>query len=141
MHKIYNLILVQINQQLQENAASNAKLQAVKTGRESIGHLMILNKVSVSNKSKQHFICSLCLAMRKLYNTMKHARDNTTNYLVRLRNTQKANRVCNGILITRASKSMVCKLSFHYIPLNLTDYSTMERRRRIHQERKCSAQS
>ena len=37
MHKIYNIILVQTNKQLQEKAASDATFQAVKTYRYLIG--------------------------------------------------------------------------------------------------------
>ena len=37
MHKIYNIILVQTNKQLQEKAASDATFQAVKTYQYLIG--------------------------------------------------------------------------------------------------------
>ena len=37
MHKIYNLIVCQTNEQLQEKATSDATFQAVKTDREKVG--------------------------------------------------------------------------------------------------------
>ena len=43
MHKIYNLILGQKNEQLQNKVVSDATLWAVKTVRDPIGYLMILN--------------------------------------------------------------------------------------------------
>ena len=49
MHKIYNLIVGQKNEQLQEKAASNATFQAVKTDQDPIGYLMILKKICFSN--------------------------------------------------------------------------------------------
>ena len=45
MHKIYNLIVGQTNEQLQEKAASDAPLQAVKTYRDPICYLMILKRL------------------------------------------------------------------------------------------------
>ena len=45
MHNIYNLIVGQKNEQLQEKAASDATLQAVKTDRDPIGYLMILKRL------------------------------------------------------------------------------------------------
>ena len=45
MHNIYNLIVVQTNEQLQEKAASDANLQAVKNDQDPIGYLMILKKI------------------------------------------------------------------------------------------------
>ena len=45
MHKIYNLIVGQTNEQLQEKAASDATFQAVKTDRDPICYLMILKKI------------------------------------------------------------------------------------------------
>ena len=42
MHNIYNLNLVQTNEQLQEKAASDATFKAVKTYQDPIGFLMIL---------------------------------------------------------------------------------------------------
>ena len=46
MHKIYNMVLGQTNEQLQDKAASDATFQAVKTDRYPIGYLMILKIVS-----------------------------------------------------------------------------------------------
>ena len=45
MHKMYNLIVVQTNEQLQDKAASDAAFQAVKTDQDPIGYLMILKKI------------------------------------------------------------------------------------------------
>ena len=45
MHKIYNLIVVQTNEQLQEKAASDDTSQLVKTDRDHIGYLMILKRL------------------------------------------------------------------------------------------------
>ena len=71
MHKIYNLILGQTNEQLQEKAASDATFQEVKTDRYPIGYLMILKKIYFSNQLEQHPIRSLCLSMSQLYNTIQ----------------------------------------------------------------------
>ena len=45
MHKIYNLIVGQTNEQLKKKAASDATFWVFKTGRDSIGYLMILNNL------------------------------------------------------------------------------------------------
>ena len=66
MHKIYNLIVGQTNEKLQEKAESDATFQVVNTGQDIIGCLIILKKLCFSNKSKQHPIFSLCLAIRRL---------------------------------------------------------------------------
>ena len=50
MHKIYNLIVGQTNEQLQEKAASDATFQAVETDRDPIDYLMILKKICFSNQ-------------------------------------------------------------------------------------------
>ena len=97
MHKIYNLIVGQTNEQLQEKAASDATSQVVKTDRDPIGYLMILKRICFSNKSEQHPIRSLCLSTRRLYNNMQYANKNTTDYLVRFCNSQKVNEACDGI--------------------------------------------
>ena len=91
MQNIYNLIIGQTNKQLQEKAASVATFQAVKTGQNLIGYLIILKNLCFSNQSEQHPIRSLCLSIRRLYNTMKYASDNTTYYLVRFCNAHKVN--------------------------------------------------
>ena len=101
MHNIYNITVVQNKEQLQEKASSDATLQAVKTDRDPIGYLMILKRICFSNQSEEHPIRSLCLYTRRLYNTMQYANDNTTHYLVRLRNDQKVNEACDGSLITK----------------------------------------
>ena len=100
MHKIYNLIVGQTNEQLQYRAASDATFQEVKTDQDPIGYLMILKNICLSNQSEQHPIRSLCLSTRRLYNTMQYANENATNYLVRFRNAEKVNEACNGSLIT-----------------------------------------
>ena len=64
MQKMYNLIVGQTNEQLQEKAASDATFQAVKTDRDPIGYLIILMKIYFSNQSEQHPIRSLCLSTR-----------------------------------------------------------------------------
>ena len=79
MHKIYNLILGQTNEQLLEKAASDATFQAVNTDRDPIGYLMILKRIWLSNHSEQHIILPLCLYTRSLYNTMQYSNKNTTN--------------------------------------------------------------
>ena len=45
MHSIYNIIVVQTNKKLQENATLDATFWAVKTGRYPIVYLIILNKI------------------------------------------------------------------------------------------------
>ena len=106
MHKIYNLIVCQTNEQLQEKAASDATFQAVKTDRYPIGYLMILKKICFSNQSEQHPIRSLCLYTRRMYNTMQYASENTTDYLVRFRNAQKSMKPVTEAWSPRVYKSM-----------------------------------
>ena len=77
--KIYNLIVGETNEQLQEKAASNATFQAVKTDRYPIGHLMVLKRICFSSQSEKHPTRSLCLYIRRLYNTMQYANENTTD--------------------------------------------------------------
>ena len=91
----------QTNELLQEKAASDATIQEVKTDQEPIGYLMILKRIYFSNNYYKHPIHSLFLATRPLYNTIQYAKENTTDYLVKLRNAQKSNEACNGILITK----------------------------------------
>ena len=91
MHKIYNIIVGQTNEQLQDKAASDSTFQAVKTDQDPIGYLMILKSIWLSNQSEKHPILSLCLYMRLLYNTMQYANKNTSDYLVRFCNAQKVN--------------------------------------------------
>ena len=45
MQKIWNLIVGQINEQLQEKVSSDATLPAVKTEQDPIGYLMILKRL------------------------------------------------------------------------------------------------
>ena len=45
MHKIYNLIVGKTNEKLQDKTSSDATLQAVKSGQDPIGYLMILKKL------------------------------------------------------------------------------------------------
>ena len=77
MHKIYNLIVSQTKEQLQEKAASGAPFQAVKSDQDPVGYLMILKSICFSNQYEQHPIRSLCLSMRCLYNTMQYANKDT----------------------------------------------------------------
>ena len=98
MHKIYNLIVGQTNEQLQWKATPDDTLQAVKYDRYPIGYLIILNMLCFSNKSKQKPIRSLCLATICMYSTMQYTNNNTTEYLVRFHNAQKVNEACNGTL-------------------------------------------
>ena len=45
----------------------------LKSGLDLILYLMIIKNLCFSNKSEQHPIWSLCLANRRLYNTVQHA--------------------------------------------------------------------
>ena len=45
MHKIYNIILGQTNEQLQENAALESTSKVVKIGQDPIGYVMILRNL------------------------------------------------------------------------------------------------
>ena len=54
MHKIYNLIAGQRNEQLQYTAVSDATFQAVNTDQEPIGCMMIPKRLCFSNNSNQH---------------------------------------------------------------------------------------
>ena len=45
MLKIYNIIVVQTNEKLQDEAVSSATFQVVKTGWYPIGYLMVLNMI------------------------------------------------------------------------------------------------
>ena len=49
VHNIYNLIVGQTNEQLQEKVALETNFQAVNTGRDPIWYLMILKKLCFSN--------------------------------------------------------------------------------------------
>ena len=124
MHKIYNLILGQTNEQLQEKAESDATFQAVKNDRDPIGYLMILKKIWFSNQSEQHPIRSLCLSTTRLYNTMQYATKNTTDYLVRLRNAQKVNEACDWSLITKVVQEHGMKIFF---PLHNTVFDSLQK--------------
>ena len=112
MHKIYNIIVGQTDEQLQDKAVSEATFQAVKTDQYPIGYLMILQRIYFSNHPEHHPICSLCLATRCLYNTMQYANDNTIDYLVRFRNAQKVNEAYNDILTTRGVQYHGVKILF-----------------------------
>ena len=114
MQKIYNLIMGQRNEQLQEKKVSDATFHAVKTYRDPTGYMMILKRICFSNKSEQHPIRSLCLSTRRLYKTMQYTNDNTTDYLVRLRNSQKVNEACDGSLITKGVQDHGMKILFPF---------------------------
>ena len=123
MHNIYNLIVGQTNEQLQDKAASDATSHAVKTDQDPIGCLMILKKICFSNQSEQHPIRSFCLSTRRLYNTMQYASKNTTDYLVRFRNAQKVNEACDGRLITKGVQEHGMKIRF---PLHNTGFGSLQ---------------
>ena len=123
MHKIYNMIVGQTNEQLQEKAASDATFQAVKTDQYPIGYLMILKRICFSNQSKQHPIRSLCLSTRRLYNTMQYANENITDYLIRFRNIQRVNEACDGSLITKGVQEHGTNISF---PLHNTEFDSLQ---------------
>ena len=112
IHNIYNLLVVQTNEQLQEKIASDATFQAVKTDQDTIGYLMILKRIYFSNQSEQQPTRSLCLSTRRLYNTMQYTNENTTNYLVSFRNSQKVNEACNGSLIIKGVEEHGMKILF-----------------------------
>ena len=63
----YNIIVVQKNEQLQEKAALDVTLQAIKTGRDPIRYLMILKKLYLSNQYEQHPIISIWRETRRLH--------------------------------------------------------------------------
>ena len=73
---------------------------------------MILNRLCLSNQSYQDPIRSLCLAMRRLYNTIQYANENTNDYLFRFCNAQKVNEACNGRLIKRIVQNHGMKIIF-----------------------------
>ena len=123
MHKIYNLIVVQTNEQLQEGASLDANFQAVKTDQDPIGYLMILKRICFSNQSEQHPIRSLCLSTRSLYNTMQYVNENTIDYLVRFHNVQKVNEACDGSLITKEVQKHGMKIIF---PLHNTGFDSLQ---------------
>ena len=77
-HKIYNLILVQTHEKLQEKAALDATFKAVKDDQEPIGYMMILKRLCFLIQSEQHPIRSFFLDIRRLYNTMSYVNKNTT---------------------------------------------------------------
>ena len=112
MQKIYNMIVGQTNEQLQEKAASDTTLQGVKTDRYPIAYLLILKKICFSDQSEQHPIRSLCLSTGWLYNTMQYASKKTTDYLVRSHNAQKVNEACDGSLITKGVQEHGMKICF-----------------------------
>ena len=114
MNKTYNIIVGQTNKQLQYKAAPDATFQAVNTEQDPIGYLMILKRICFSNQSEQQPIRSLCLSTRLLYNTMQYANENTTNYLVRFRNSQKVNEACNVSLITKGVQEHGMKILFQF---------------------------
>ena len=61
--------------------------------------------------------------MRRLYNTMQYANNNTTDYLVRSHNSQKANEACNIILITKGVQEHGMKIFF---PLYNTEFDSLQ---------------
>ena len=123
MHKIYNLIVGQTNEQLKEKAVSDATFQAVKTDLYLIGYLMILKRICFSNKSEQHPIRSLWISTMRLYKTMHYAHKKTTDYLVRFWNAQKVNEACDGSLITKGVQEHGMKILF---PLKNTGFDSLQ---------------
>ena len=61
--------------------------------------------------------------MRRLYNNMKYARKNTTDYLVRFRNAQKVNESCNGSLVTKGIQYHGVKI---LLPLHNTGFDSIQ---------------
>ena len=59
MHKIYNLVLGQTHEQLQEKVTPDSTFQTVNSEKYPIGYLIILNRLYFSNKSEQKPIRSL----------------------------------------------------------------------------------
>ena len=53
---------------------------------------------------------------------MQNSNKNTTNYLVRFRNSQKVNEVYNGRLVSRGVQEHVIKILY---PLNETDFDAL----------------
>ena len=84
---------------------------------------MILKRLCFSNQYEQHPIRSLCLSTRRLYNTMQYNNDNTTEYLVRFRNSQKVNESCNKSLITEGVQEHGMKIIF---PLQNTVFDSLQ---------------
>ena len=58
----------------------------------------------------------------KLYSIRNNAKDNTTGYLVRFLNLQKANEACNGSLISRGFQEHGMDIIF---PLHVTGFDTL----------------
>ena len=139
MHKIYNLIVVQTHEQLQEKATPDATFQAVKSEWYPIGYLIILKSLYFLNKSEQQPIRWLWLATMCMYNSMQYINNNTTEYLIRSHNAQKVNEACNVSLITSfIYKSMGRRLYSHSSIMYLILYRKTVRRRQRSQESKCS---
>ena len=59
-----------------------------------------------------------------MYNTMHYANNNTTDYLVRFCNAQKANKACNGILIKRDVQEYGMKNIF---PFHNTRFDSLQK--------------
>ena len=81
MHNIYNLIVGQTNDKLQEIESLDATFQAVKSGQDLIGYLIILKNLCLSKQSEQHPIRPLYLATKWLYNNIQNSNKNTTYFL------------------------------------------------------------
>ena len=54
MQNFYNLIAGEKNEQFQEKAALVSTFQAVKSGQDPIGYLVILKNLCFSKKYEQH---------------------------------------------------------------------------------------
>ena len=104
-------------------AAFDATFQAVKIYQYPIVYLMISKTLWLSQKSEKQSIWSLCLDTRRLYNTMQYANENTTDYLVRLRNSQKVNEDCDWSLVTKGVQEHGTKIRF---PLHNTAFDSLQ---------------
>ena len=122
MHKIYNIIVGQTNNQLQEKAELESTFQAVNIDRDPTVYLLILKKLWLSNQSIQHPIQFLCLETRQMHNTMNKFNKNTTNYLFRFYNYHKVNDAWNGSLISRGVQEHGMKIIY---PLHVTSFNTL----------------
>ena len=83
---------------------------------------MILKNICLSNQSEQHPIRYLYLETRLLYNTIKYVNENTTDYLIRFRNSQKANKACNENLVTRIFQEHGMEIIY---PLHVTGFDAI----------------
>ena len=122
MHMIQNIFVVHTNKKIQEKAASDTAFQDFKTGCDPIGYLTILKNFFFLNQSEQQPIQSLCLATRRMYNTMNYTNENKTNYLFIFKNAHEVNEACNGSIISRRVQEHGMKILY---PLHVTGFDTL----------------